>query len=171
MNSSRPRRPAGAAEFAMAQSDRLLTEVLSKIGATPYRSHIEYLLREYSTQVLQQRATAGIGVVAEVVPELAAELQPALVDFIDHINARYGTDRHFWQTATVEEAAWAFIEEGIVFLPTSGVLSRKEDALIPGRNQQLAYVLYQVPTMSFAYSASTQRAQRKFMGIRKGLFG
>lgn len=133
MNASRPRKPAGAAESAMAESDRLLTEVLGKIGATPYRSHIEHLLREHSTHVLQQRATAGIDVLAEVVPELAAALQPALVDFIDHINARYGTDRHFWQTATVEDAAWAFIEEGIVPLPISGVLSRKEDTLVPGR--------------------------------------
>lgn len=155
----------------MMQSDHILTEVLGKVGAMPYRSQVEYLIREHSTYVLQQRASAGISAVAEIVPDLAAELQPALVDFIDHINVRYGADRNFWQAATVEHAAWAFIEEGIASLPISSVLDRKEAALVPGRNQQVAYILYQLPTMSFAYSASTQRAQRKFMGIRKGLFG
>ena len=156
---------------SMSQSDTILTTTLRKIGGMLYRSHIQYLIREHSTSVLQQRATGGIAVLADVVPDLAAALQPAMVDFIDHIGAVFGKDWYFWQSATCEQAAWAFIDEGIRILPVNTVLAQRDDALTPGPNQLLAYVLYQVPTMSFAYSASTQRAQRKFMGIRKGLFG
>jgi hypothetical protein len=39
------------------------------------------------------------------------------------------------------------------------------------QDEELAMQLFQIPTLSFAYSASSQRAQRRFMGIRKGIFG
>ena len=44
------------------------------------------------------------------------------------------------------------------------------EALEPS-NHELAFGLFQICTLSFAYSASIQRKQRKFMGIRKGIFG
>ena len=155
----------------MSQSDTILTATIHKVGQTPYRKFIEYLIKEHSTMVLQQRAMGGINTLSEAAPELAHRLQPAMMAFIDHINAKYGMDWYFWQSATCENAIWVFIAEGINRLPVAPLLTRPEDALVPGKNQLVAYVLYQVPTMSFAYSASTQKEQRKFMGIRKGLFG
>ncbi|MBI4527199.1 MAG: hypothetical protein HY695_25685 [Deltaproteobacteria bacterium] len=55
-------------------------------------------------------------------------------------------------------------------LPLDNVIASIEDSLDP-RNHELAFQLFQIPTLGFAYSASTQRKQQKFMGIRKGLFG
>jgi hypothetical protein len=154
----------------MSTSDHMLTAVLQKVGPLPYRKYIEHLIREHSTAVLQQRANAGIELISEISPSIAAQLQPRMVDFIDHINDRFGSNRYFWQSATCEQAIWSFIEAAIGFLPVQSLLRKPEDAVQSG-NQMLAYILFQVPTMSFAYSASTQRAQRKFMGIRKGIFG
>jgi hypothetical protein len=155
----------------MSQSDYMLSTVLQKMGTLPYRKHVEYLIREHSTDILYQRARAGIAMISEVCPSIAPQIQPRMAGFIDHVNERFGLNWYFWQSATCEQAAWSLIDAGIEFLPVQPVLTKAEDALVPGPNQMLAYILYQVPTMSFAYSASTQRAQRKFMGIRKGIFG
>lgn len=110
-------------------------------------------------------------IISEVSPAIAPKVQARMADFIDHVNERFGASWYFWQTATCEQAVWSLIETGIEFLPIRPVLKGQGDALKPGSNQMLAYTLFQVPTMSWAYSASTQRAQRKFMGIRKGIFG
>ena len=55
------------------------------------------------------------------------------------------------------------------FLPISDRIKSIESSF-EAKNQEIAFQIFQIAALSFAYSASTQKKQRKFMGIRKGLF-
>ena len=39
-----------------------------------------------------------------------------------------------------------------------------------GVEQELAFGMFQIATLTFAYNAVNQKALKEFMGIRKGLF-
>jgi len=86
------------------------------------------------------------------------------------VNERLGSDSQFWATATCREAYDRFIELAIDVSDDEAFLGSAEDPLWL-QDEELAMQLFQIPTLSFAYSASSQRAQRRFMGIRKGIFG
>ena len=101
---------------------------------------------------------------------LPQHLRPSIVDYIDATNSRFGYDSEFWAQATCRQAFDEIINVAIEMLPLDSVIASIKDALNP-KNHGLAFQLFQIPTLSFAYSASSQRKQRKFMGIRKGLFG
>ena len=120
-------------------------------------------MRRTSTRDLQ-RAVLGE---AELLPQ---NLQSLVMDYVDETNARFGYDADFWTHVTCQEAFEAILDAAVSALPLQGRLESVEDAMEP-ENHELAFQLFQIPTLSFAYSASTQRKQRKFMGIRKGLFG
>ena len=71
---------------------------------------------------------------------------------------------------TCREAFQAIIEIAVESLPIGDRVASANEALEPS-NHELAFGLLQICTLGFAYSASTQRQQREFMGIRKGIFG
>ena len=145
----------------MGQSQ--LEEFLSGAANRHYRHLVEYHMGRMSTKRLQE------SVLGETVL-LPQKLQPLVIDYIDETNSRFGYDRDFWAQATCRDAFEAFIDAAISIFPLDGVLESLEDAL-ESENHELAFQLFQIPTLSFAYSASTQRKQRKLMGIRKGIFG
>ena len=132
-------------------------------GDRPYRELIQEQMRKLPTHKLQQ-AVLSEG------SNLPEECRGMVMHYIDVANDRFGYDRTFWQTATCEDAFEAIIATAIEVFPISNRISSIPDALRP-ENQELAFQLFQIPTLSFAYSASTERALRKFIGIRKGLFG
>lgn len=142
---------------------KILSEFMEGAADRPYRELIQHHIKKQSTSKLQQ---AGVGE-ASLLPE---ELQPMVMDYIDETNSQLSYDQNFWTNATCRYAFEEIMEIAINFLPIQNRISTIESAFKP-ENQELAFQLFQIPTISFAYSASTQKKQRKFMGIRKGIFG
>lgn len=140
-----------------------LTEFLEGAGPKPYRDLVEYHLKRQSTAQLQKGALGE----SMMLPE---NLQPLVMGYIDAANSRFGHDKHFWETATCQSAFESILNLAIELMPLTHKIGSVADALRP-ENHELSFQLFQIPTLSFAYSASSQRAQRKFMGIRKGFFG
>lgn len=140
-----------------------IIEFLEGAGDKPYRKLIEYHIKKSSTQKLMQ---AGLGE-SNLLPE---ELKPMAINYIDSVNAQLGYNGIFWAEATCQQAFERLIGIAFSVFKTELHMDSIEDALKP-ENQELSFCLFQIPTLSFAYSASTQRKQRKFMGIRKGIFG
>lgn len=91
------------------------------------------------------------------------------MEFIDAANFKFGYDAHFWRYADCKTAFGWIIQLAINELPLGDWMTAEIDAYKP-ENQELAFNLFQIVTLNFAYSASTNAKQRKFMGIRKGLF-
>jgi len=142
---------------------QLLSEFMEGAADRSYRELIQHHMKKQSTSKLQQAVLGE----ASLLPE---ELQPMVMDYIDETNSRLSYDQDFWTNASCRQAFEEIMEIAINFLPIQNLISTIESAFEP-ENQELAFQLFQIPTISFAYSASTQRAQRKFMGIRKGIFG
>jgi len=140
-----------------------LADFLRDAGNRPYRIFIEFHLRRTSTRKLML-ASAGTG---ELLPP---KMQPMIMEFIDYINSRFGYDEIFFTQFTCRQAFEAIIGMAIEKLPMGKNFRLPSDAFKP-ENDELAFNIFQIVTFSFAYSASTQRKQRKFMRIRKGLFG
>jgi hypothetical protein len=141
----------------------ILSEFLKGAGDRPYRELIQHHLRKQSTKRLQE------GVLGEI-SLLPKGLQSLMMDYIDVTNNRFSYDKNFWSKANCRQAFEQIITTAIDFLPIKDRISTIQAAFKP-ENQEIAFQLFQIPTLSFAYSASTQRAQRKFMGIRKGILG
>ena len=140
-----------------------MSHFLQEAGHRQYRELIQKHFRRQSTAKLQAASIWEI-------TNLPGVDQDEGMAYIDATNARFGYDRDFWATASCHDAFEAIIEIAIAVLPLEDRITSVESSLRP-ENQELAFALFQIPTLSFAYSASTQRTQRKFMGIRKGLFG
>lgn len=141
----------------------ILTEFLSGAGDKPYRELIQHHVRKQSTLKLQESVLGETYL-------LPQELQLLIMDYVDMTNAQFADNQDFWREASCRQAFEKIIETAINFLPIQDRIPTIQEALKP-ENQELAFQLFQIPTLSFAYSASTQRAQRKFMGIKKGIFG
>lgn len=139
-----------------------LTEFLDVAGAKPYRQLVEHHIRRQSTDQI----SAGLRGEIELLP---TSLQAYVETFIDVVNARIGYDRIFWSGASCREAAEAISDIASQVIPTENLLSAFESTLREGR-ADLSFGIFQIATLNFAYSASFQPKQRKFMGIRKGLF-
>ena len=140
-----------------------LEEFLSGAGEKPYRELIQYHIKRTATRDLQNAALGETQM-------LPTNLQAFVMEFIDVISLQFGYDQAFWSRATCRQAFDAIINVAMDTFPISDRISSVAEAL-QKENHSLAFQLFQIPTLSFAYSASTQRKQRKFMGIRKGLFG
>jgi len=141
----------------------ILSEFMENAADRPYRELIQYHIKKQSTSKLME-ATLGE---SSLLPE---ELQPMVMDYIDETNTQLCHDQQFWANASCRQAFEHIMEIAINFLPIQNRISSVE-AAFESENQELAFQLFQIPTISFAYSASTQKAQRKFMGIRKGILG
>ena len=141
---------------------KILSEFMEGAGHRPYRELIQHHIKKQSASKLQQAVLGE----ASLLPE---ELQSMVMDYIDKTNSRLSYDQNFWANASCRQAFEQIMEIAINFLPIQNFISF-ESAFEP-ENQEIAFQLFQIPTLSFAYSASTQRTLRKFMGIRKGIFG
>ena len=142
---------------------QILSEFLNSAGDKLYRELIQYHIQKQSTSKLQDAVLGETSLLSE-------ELQTHIMDYIDVTNTRFTCDQAFWKEANCKQAFETIIETAINFLPIKDRIPTILAAYEP-ENQELAFKLFQIPTLSFAYSASTQKAQRKFMGIKKGIFG
>lgn len=136
--------------------------LLVKSGDEPYRKFVEYHMRRQNTEKLRM---AGVGAV-ELLPEKAQDLA---IEYVDAVNNELGYDKRFWDHADVKTAFGFVIQIAIRTLPIDDWIRTEKDAYFP-KNYELAFNLFQIATSNFAYSASTEQKQRKFMGIRKGIF-
>jgi hypothetical protein len=147
----------------MSKAGSQLKEFLNGAGEKPYRELVQHHIKRTGTRELQKAVLDETGL-------LPQDLQEFAITYIDATNSRFGCDRLFWTTATCREAFEAIIDVAIATLPMSDRFVSVAEAL-EEKNHVLAFQLFQISTLSFAYSASIQRKQRQFMGIRKGLFG
>jgi len=142
---------------------QFVSEFLDGAGNKPYRELIQHHIRKQSMAELRKAVLGESSL-------LPKELQPMIMNYVDVTNERFSYDQTFWRTANCRQAFEQIIQIAIDFLPIKQRISTLQSAF-KLENQELAFQLFQIPTLSFAYSASTQRAQRKFMGITKGIFG
>ena len=142
---------------------KILSEFMEGAADNPYRKLIEHQIKKQSASKLQQ---AVLGEASQL-PE---ELQSMVMDYIDKTNSLLAYGQDFWMNASCRDAFEEIVEIAINFLPIQNQIPTIESAFKP-ENQELAFQLFQIPTLSFAYSASITKKQRKFMGIRKGIFG
>jgi len=101
---------------------------------------------------------------------LPDELKPKTERFIDLLNEHVLPDQEFWRTATCQEAV-----DLVISLANShfglAVPVPVDVQRLSGVQQELAFGLFQIATLSFAYNAYDQKSLRQFMGIRKGWLG
>ncbi len=138
-------------------------EFFRNTGPKPYRELIQHHLKRQSTRQLQE----GVMGTVEFLPEAA---QQHVTEFIDAANERLAYDQHFWMHADVKTAFGYIIQEANMTLNLDQWMSEGWDAY-EADNLELAFNIFQIATLSFAYSASMDKKQRKFMGVRKGLLG
>jgi hypothetical protein len=123
---------------------------------------VEYHVRHQSKA---QLLTASVG----EVDLLPLELKPLAERFIDLANERILTDRVFWQTVTCQGAVDTIIslanEHFGISLPVPA-----DPKTLSGVEQEIAFGIFQIATLTFAYHAVEQKPVRELMGIRKGLF-
>ena len=156
-----------------------MDQFLRGAGSRPYSELIEHHIRQQSTARLMEAALHEGSTLPNCTP---ADVER----FVDEINDRFGYNRAFWRDATCLQALEGIVETAIQTLPLGEpaeqavvgyvLLGRGRDEERPAdapepAGHAVAFSLFQLATLSFAYSASTQKAQRKFMGIRKGWFG
>jgi len=142
---------------------KILSEFMEGAADNPYRELIQHHIKKQSTSKLQQAVLGEVSLLPET-------LQPMVMDYIDKTNSQLSYAQYFWMHASCRDAFEEILEIAINFLPIQNQISTIESAF-KSENQELAFQLFQIPTLSFAYSASTMKKQRKFMGIRKGIFG
>ena len=133
------------------QRDIDLEELRTQFRGRPYALLIQHHIRRQDTQQLQFGSLGTI----EFLPPMARHLAE---DFIDRWNLR-AYDHELWQTdcSTVFDEILADARE---ILEATGAPT----------DDKTLFNMFQIVTLSYAYSASDQPKMRKFIGIRKGLF-
>lgn len=143
-------------------SEGILSKFLNGAGDRPFRELVQAHIRKQSTAKLHQ---AVLWEISNLPENISAKIE----SYIDAINERFGYDNEFWKEVTCLEAFASFMLTAFEFLPISDRIKSIESSF-EAENQEIAFQIFQIVALSFAYSASTQKKQRKFMGIRKGLF-
>jgi len=139
-----------------------LFEFLRGAASRPYRELVQHHIRRQTKAQLLAASIAEVDL-------LPHELKPLAERYIDLLNERILRDRVFWQTELCQDAVDAIIsfanDHFGISLPVPA-----DPKTMSGEEQELAFGLIQIATLTFAYNAVDQKALRKFMGIRKGLF-
>ena len=104
------------------------------------------------------------------ISNLPENLKDKVDDYIFLTNLKLGYDKNFWKEADCHLAYELIIGIALQSFPLNDRIKSVEDFLKP-ENDELAFKLFQIPTLCFSYYAATQRRLRKFWGIRSGLFG
>jgi hypothetical protein len=140
-----------------------LRDFLTTGGNLPYRGLIQHHLRRQS---LEETKAGVFGTIA-LLPE---SYRPAVQEYIDRANKLYGLDQQFWKSATVEYAFDVLMGGIVPFVFPVAEPASFHKRVLGGQEQELAFNLFQIITLNFAYSAHLTPAHRKLMGIKKGWF-
>lgn len=143
-------------------SEGILSQFLDGAGDRPYRELVQTHIRKQSTSKLQQAVLWEIS-------NLPKNISSKAEGFIDVINERFAYDKDFWKDVTCLDAFMSFMLTALEYLPINDRINSIEASFEPD-NQEIAFQIFQIATLSFAYSASMEKKQRPFMGIRKGIF-
>jgi len=142
----------------------LITEFLDGPGSKClYREFIQEQTKNLSKVKLEnaiERETSNL-------PE---NLSDKVEGYILLTNLQLSHDKNFWKEADCHLAYELIIGIAIQSFPLKDRIKSIEDSFKP-ENDELAFNLFQIPTLHFSYYASTQPSLRKFWGIKKGLFG
>ena len=138
-----------------------LHEFLSGTSDRPYRELIQHHIRNQSVHQMRD------GVLGEM-SLLSPELRPRALTFVDVLNSQLLFSQEFWKNSTCSDAVNIILtianEHFSLSLPVP-----VEPTSMLGVDQELAFCLFQIATLSFAYTAGGQRKAREFIGIRKSL--
>ena len=142
----------------------LISEFFDGPGSKrPYRELIQAQIKKLSTVELYTAVEREISNLPENLSDKAA-------GYILLTNLKLGHDKNFWKEADCHLAYELIIGIALKSFPLKDRIKSVEDSFKP-ENDELAFNLFQIPTLCFSYYASTQRKLRQFWGIRKGLFG
>ncbi|MBC7341789.1 MAG: hypothetical protein H5U02_04985 [Clostridia bacterium] len=139
-----------------------LYEFLDGVRGRPYKALVEHHIKKQKTKELLHGCLGTIGL-------LPPKLQPFMEEFIDHMNT-YAYNKAFWDLSC--DAAFQLIEEEARNkLPIDDLIAVDQHNRLSESSQELLFNIFQIVTLSYAYSASDQPQMRRFIGIKKGFFG
>ena len=141
---------------------RPVSYFLAGAGYSPYRELIQRYVKRKSSSRLQDAFEAEESL-------LPSHLRGLVGAYVHSLSLRFAQDRSYWKTASCRDAFETVIEVAMEMLPLETMIATKEDAFRK-ENQSLAYKLFKIANLSFAYLASMQPKQRKLMGIHNNLF-
>jgi hypothetical protein len=142
----------------------LISEFLDGPGSKrPYREHIQAQIKKLSKVKLYNAVEREIS-------NLPENLSDKVEGYILLTNLKLGHDKNFRKEADCHLAFELIIGIALQTFPLKDRIKSVDDSFKP-ENDELAFNLFQIPTLHFSYYASTQLSLRKFWGIRKGLFG
>ena len=149
--------PNQNAKVTLTDEFMKLSQFLLDAGERPFRELVRHHLERQSATQMQQAVMGE----ASALPK---ELQPMVESYIDELNEQLLPRREFWQKSTCRDAVNVVLNLRNEHLGLSFELP-VDVAKMSGVEQELALELFQIATLSFAYSAVDQPAARKFMGI------
>ena len=142
-----------------------LSDFLENSKDKNYRDLIQHHIKKQSTEQLRKASMGEVGFLPESIDN------ESVINFIDHCNF-IAMAPSFWKENTCKTAFDEIILEAIHNLEgLPNKFKKVENFLSKEDNHELAFGIFQLITLSYAYSASKNRNVRKQMGIRKGFFG
>jgi len=142
----------------------LIPEFLDSPGSKRlYREHIQEQIKKLSKEKLNNAYDREIS-------NLPENLRDKVEDYISLTNLKLGHNKKFWKEADCHLAYELIIGIALKSFQLNDRIKSVEDSLKP-ENDELAFKLFQIPTLSFSYYAATKPKLRKFWGITSGLFG
>ena len=139
-----------------------VSDFLRSTGDKPYRKVVEYHMRRQSAELLTKAMWGEVSALPE-------GFRSYVEIFIDAVNGRIGYDQRFWQQSTCRQGFDVIMEVAMDVFPIADLVTSPKDLVGP-ENQDWLFGLFQIATLNLAYSASSRRNQRRFMGIRRGIF-
>ncbi len=137
-----------------------LAQLLANSGTYPYRELVQHHIRQLTRK---QLLDAGQG----EIDSLPRHLQPKAISFVDVLNSQILPEQDFWRTATCADGADAVLQLANEHFDTVFSIP-VETTELSNSEQELAFSLFQLATLSFAYTAVDQAKAQKFMGISLG---
>jgi hypothetical protein len=142
----------------------LISEFLDGPGSKRlYRELIQDQIERLSKEKLNNAYDREIS-------NLPENLKDKVEDYIFATNLQLGHNKKFWEEADCHMAYELIIGIALKSFPLNDRIKSVEDSFNP-ENDELAFKLFQIPTLCFSYYAATQRKLRTFWGITSGLFG
>lgn len=132
---------------------------LNRAGDLPYRDLVRKHYKSFSAQELQY----SVLMEESLLPD---SFQDQTMNYIDEVGYRLGYDQDFWKNATCNDAFKKIIRIANSMFPLREFIMSKKDAFTEP-NQKILFSLFQIPTLSFAYTARLDKKMRKLFGIKK----
>ena len=134
-----------------------LAEFMDGAASRPYRELVEHHLQRESEYQMRLAVSWECS-------QLPEHMQTNAITFIDVAN-QLAYNRQFWATETCRDAYNRFIKIAVDVFDDKAFVGATNNPFWL-QDEELGFRLFQIQTLSFAYSAISQRKMRRFMGIR-----